>query len=106
MAKRRRRQAAEGTESVRSLSDVVARVSTDTETLLLAALERGGDTSKTGRFLVTFKEDAADAAVKQLRSKHSLRMAYAKDFTNQAVVLEQTGDADAIVFPDIHVALI
>jgi hypothetical protein len=32
-----------------------AHVSTDAETLLMAALERGGDTSKTGRFLMTFK---------------------------------------------------
>jgi subtilisin family serine protease len=83
-----------------------AHVSTDTESLLLAALERGGDVSKTGRYLVTFKEGAADAAVKQLKAKSGLRMAHAKDFTDQAVALEATGDADAVVFPDINVALI
>jgi subtilisin len=83
-----------------------SHVSTDTEALFLAALERGGDTSKTGRYLVTLKEGAADAAVKHLRTKTGLRMAHARDFTDQAVVLEQTGDADAVVLPDIHVALI
>ena len=82
-----------------------AHVSTDAESLLLAALERGGDTSKTGRFLMTFKEGAMDAGVKHLESKRGLRLAHAGDFTDQAVMLEQAGDADAFVFPDIHVAL-
>jgi len=85
---------------------VNAAVSADTDALLLAALERGGDTSKTGRFLITFKEGAADAAVKNLRARSGLRIAHARDFKDQAVVLEQTGDADAVVLPDIHVALI
>jgi hypothetical protein len=85
---------------------VSAQVSTDTDSLLLAALERGGDTSKTGRSLVTFKEGASDAAIKQLRTKTGLRMAHARDFTNQVVMLEETGDADAVVLPDMNVALI
>jgi subtilisin family serine protease len=81
-------------------------VSTDTDSLLLAALQRGGDTSKTGRSLITFKEGASDAAIKQLRTRTGLRMAHARDFANQVVMLEETGDADALVLPDIHVALI
>jgi len=102
MAKKSKRSSGPKGSSV----NVDAQVSTDTDSLLMAALERGGDTSKTGRFLVTFKEGAADAAVKHLRTKTGLRMAHARDFTDQAVVLEQVGDADAVVLPDIHVALI
>jgi subtilisin family serine protease len=71
----------------------------------LAALE-SGDPAKTGRFLVTFKEGAADAAIKKLKSKSGMRVAHAKDFKDQAVNLEEAGDADAVVFPDIHVALL
>jgi subtilisin len=83
-----------------------AQVSSDTEALLLAALERGGDTSTTGRFLVTFKEGAAEAGVQYLQSTAGFRIADARDFTDQAVTLAQAGDADALVFPDIHVALV
>jgi subtilisin len=105
MAIKRKRAAAKGTQSVRSSADA-AHVSTDTETLLLAALERGGDASQTGRYLVTFREGASEAAIKQLQSTSGLRVAHAKDFKDQAILLEATGDADAVVFPDIHVALI
>jgi subtilisin family serine protease len=77
-----------------------------TDDLLMAALERGGDTTKTGRFLMTFKEGAAAAGMKALQAKQGLRMASAKDFAGQAVDLEQAGDADAVVFPEIGVALV
>jgi subtilisin family serine protease len=106
MATRKERTAAKEAKTAPTVAAVGAHVSTDTESLLLAALERGGDVSTTGRFLVTFKEGAADAAVKQLKTKTGLRMAHARDFTDQAVALEQTGDADAVVFPDINVALV
>src|SRR5262249_29992306 len=102
MATKERYPSRKGTSS----AGAGAHVSTDTESLLLAALEQGGDASKTGRFLVTFKEGAADAAVKHLRSKTGMRLAHARDFKDQAVVLEETGDADAVVFPEIHVALL
>jgi subtilisin family serine protease len=106
MATRRGRASGKDTESTITPGVTAAHVSTDTETLLLAALERGGDVSTTGRFLVTFKEGAADAAVKQLQAKSGLRIAHAADFEGQAVALEEAGDADAVVFPDIHVALL
>jgi len=93
-------------KSAQSRADAGAQVSADTETLLLAALERGDDASKTGRFLVTFKEGAADAGIKHLQTKNGLRLAHARDFKDQAVVLEDTGDAEAVVFPEIHVALL
>jgi subtilisin family serine protease len=73
---------------------------------LIAALERGGDTTKTGRFLMTFKEGGAAAGMKALQAKRGLRVASARDFTNQAVDLAAVGDAHALVFPEIGVALV
>lgn len=81
-------------------------LSASADELLLAALERGGDTTKTGRFLVTFKEGAADAGVKSLTARRGLRVANAREFNNQAMDLAATGDAQAVVFPEIGVALI
>ena len=74
--------------------------------LLLATLESGGDPAKTGRFLVTFKEGAANAAMKFLKSRSGLRMVDARDFTGQAVDFSAAGDADGVVFPEIGVALL
>jgi hypothetical protein len=82
------------------------KVSASTDDLLLAALERGGDTSKTGRFLITFKEGATQAGMASLKAEHGLRVASAADFDNHAMVLEDVGDADAAVFPEIGVALV
>ena len=83
-----------------------AQVSTNPDDLLLAALEGGRDPQTTGRFLITFKEGAADQAAAHLESVSGFRTANAKDFTDQAVTLEATGDADAVVFPEIGVALV
>jgi subtilisin family serine protease len=74
--------------------------------LLLAVLQQGGDTTKTGRFLMTFKEGAAAAGIKSLQSKRGLRVASARDFKDQAVNLAEAGDAHAMVFPEIGVALV
>ena len=81
------------------------RVSTSPDDLLIAALERGGDTSKTGRFLMTFKEGAAAAGMKALQAR-KVRVASAEDFASQAVDLQQVGDAGAVMFPEIGVALV
>jgi subtilisin family serine protease len=81
-------------------------VAATTDDLLLAALERGGDTTKTGRYLMTFKEGAAEAGAKALTAKRGLRVASARDFKSQAVVLAETAGADAVVFPEIGVALV
>ena len=40
-----------------------------TNAFLMAALERGGDTRKTGRFLITYKAGAAAAGMKALANK-------------------------------------
>jgi len=81
-------------------------VSSSADDLLIAALERGGDTSKTGRFLMTFKEGAATAGTKALQARKGLRVASARDFASQAVDLQAASGADAMVFPEIGVALV
>ncbi|MDX6306806.1 MAG: hypothetical protein QOI77_3775, partial [Blastocatellia bacterium] len=75
------------------------------EEMLLAALERGDDTLETGRYLVTFKEGAAEEGMQSLGAQ-GMRVADAREFTDQAVTLENVGDADAVAFPEIGVALV
>lgn len=83
-----------------------ALISTDAESLMLAALERGGDASKTGRYLMTFKEGAMEAGIKHLETKRGLRVAHARDFTDQKVSFAEAAGADAFILPDLHVALV
>jgi subtilisin len=73
--------------------------------LLLAALERGDDNLETGRYLVSYKTDAIDEGMAALTSE-GFRVADARDFSEQAVNFEETGDAEAVFFPEIGVALI
>lgn len=82
-----------------------SRVSSSVDEMLLAALERGGDTLETGRYIVTFKEGAATEGA-QFLDASGMRVADARDFTDQAVTLEAAGDADAFVFPEIGVAIV
>src|SRR5688572_32381765 len=79
--------------------------SSSVEELLLAALERGDDSFETGRYLVTFKEGATDQGVESLGAQ-GIRVADAREFSGQAVTLESVGDAGAVVFPEIGVALL
>lgn len=81
------------------------RASSPVEELLLAAIERGGDSLETGRYLVTFKGGATDANLQSLAAQ-GMRVANAQDFEDQAATLESLGDADAVVFPEIGVALV
>ena len=105
MATKKSKRARNGTARTNGSSNG-AQISTNPDDLLLAALEAGKDPQTTGRFLVTFKEGAGDAAVEHLESVSGLRTANARDFKDQAVTLEETGDADAVVFPEIGVALV
>lgn len=82
-----------------------ARTSSGVEELMLAALERGDDSLETGRFIATFKEGAAEEGVRSL-GVQGMRLADARDFEGQATVMEDMGDADAVVFPEINAALI
>lgn len=79
--------------------------SSSVEQLLLAALERGGNNLETGRYLVTFKEGVGDEGLQSLGMK-GMRVANARDFNDQATILENVGDADAVIFPEIGVCLV
>ena len=84
-----------------------AQASTTVEDLLLAALERGDNSLQTGRYLVTFKEGAKEEGAKSLGTQgRGMRVADARDFEGQSVSMEAIGDADAVVFPEIGVALV
>ncbi|MGZ5444436.1 MAG: S8 family serine peptidase [Thermoanaerobaculia bacterium] len=82
------------------------RTSSSVDEMLLAALERGEESFETGRFLATFKEGAADAGGQALASVQGMRVADARDFKDQAVIMENVAGADAVTFPEIGVALI
>ncbi|NYS78034.1 MULTISPECIES: S8 family serine peptidase [Halomonadaceae] len=84
---------------------VLATVSCSTEKLLLAALERGGSCLETGRFLISFRDGWMEEGIKSLKAQN-FRVADARDFTDQAVSLEDAGDAEAMVFPELGVALV
>jgi subtilisin len=81
------------------------RISASADDLLLAALQRGDDSLETGRYIITYKEDAREEAAKALKAQ-GLRVADARDYKDQAVSLADVGDADALVFPEIGAAVI
>ncbi len=81
------------------------RISASADDLLIAALQRGDDSLETGRYIITYKEDAREEAAKALKAQ-GLRVADARDYTDQAVSLADVGDADALVFPEIGAAVI
>ncbi|HKR67032.1 MAG TPA: S8 family serine peptidase [Thermoanaerobaculia bacterium] len=83
-----------------------SRPSTTVDEMLLAALERGDDSFQTGRYLATFKEGAVEGGAQSLTTSQGMRIADARDFDNQAMTMENVADADAVVFPEIGVALI
>jgi len=101
------RKAKRAGAKAKATTSTSAPVSSSTEELLLAALAEGGDPEKTGRFLVTFKEGADEQAISShFESVRGFRVASARDFDDQAAVMEAAGDADAMVFPEIGVAVV
>ena len=100
MARRRVRGTKGGTTNA-----APAATSAGVEALLLAALARGDGSLETGRYLVTYKDGAAPEGVKALKAR-GLRVADARDFSESAVGVEDVGDADALNFPAIGVALV
>ncbi len=100
MARRRVR----GTKGT-TINAAPAATSAGVEALLLAALARGDGSLETGRYLVTYKEGAAPEGVQSLKAR-GLRVADARDFTESQVGIEDVGDADALNFPAIGVALV
>lgn len=73
--------------------------------MLLAALERGSTNYETGRYLVTAKEGAAEHGLKSL-SAMGMRIADARDFSDEAATLESAGDADGMHYAEIGVTLV
>ena len=80
-------------------------LSSSVDEMLLAALQRGDDSGQTGRFIATMKEDAADEGMKSMAAR-GLRVADARDFTDQSFSISDVGDADAVYFPEIGVAIL
>ncbi len=88
------------------LDDQAEAVGTSSyDEMLLAAMQRGDETLQTGRYIVTYREDAPEEGASFLESL-GLRTADARDFEDQAVSVEDVGDADALVFPEIGAAVI
>jgi hypothetical protein len=81
------------------------QISARADDLLLAAQERGDDSLETGRYLITYKEGAVDEGLQSLKSQ-GLKAADARDFKDQVLALEDAGDAEAVMFPEIGVALV
>jgi subtilisin family serine protease len=92
-------------QKISSSTAAANRASSTVEELMLAALERGDESFETGRFLLTFKEGAAEAGIQSLGTQ-GMRVADARDYKDQAATLETVGDADAVAFPEIGVALL
>ena len=67
------------------------------EEMLLASLERGEGDYETGRYVMTYKEGAADQGLQWMQTQ-GFRTADAREFENQAVTLQDIGDADALFF--------
>ena len=73
--------------------------------MLLAAMERGDESLQTGRYLITYKESAMEEGLRTLQAQ-GFRTADARDFENQALSFQDVGDAEAILMPEIGVALV
>lgn len=82
-----------------------APASSSIDDLLLAALERGDESLETGRYIITYKQGAHDEGQASLAST-GMRMAHARDFADQAMSMQDVGDADAVNFSELGVALV
>lgn len=80
-------------------------IGTSPDDLLISAMERGDTSFETGRYLLSFKDGAEADGFKQLSSS-KLRVASATDFDGQSVNLESVGDAQALLLPEIGVAVL
>lgn len=80
-------------------------VSSPIEELLMQALERDDETMQTGRQIITYREGGVEEGNKALKAQ-GFRVADARDFDDQAVTMESVGDADALMFPEIGVAVV
>jgi subtilisin len=81
-------------------------ISAPPDDLYRDALQRGGDVSKTGRYVVTFKPGVREAGTRMLQTKYGLKTASAADFESHAVVFDSIQDTDGIILPEIGVAIL
>src|SRR5215216_2517939 len=89
----------------RAQAQPTAAMTSSIEELLLAALERDNASLATGPYLVTFKEGAVKEGAQAL-SARELRAADARDFAGQALNIQDVGDVDSLVLPEIGVAVV
>lgn len=82
------------------------RISASVEELLLEALDRNDTSFQTGRYLVTLKTGSDKDNLKRMGLAQDIRIADAREFNSQAVMFDQVGDADAVFFPEINIALV
>jgi hypothetical protein len=82
-----------------------SNLSTPVEDMVAFAQERDGETLETGRYIVTFKQSGVDEGRRSLEAQ-GLRVADARDSEDQAIAIESVGDADAVVLPEIGIAII
>ncbi len=80
-------------------------LSASVDEMLLAAMARGGESLETGRHLITYKVDGANEGLRSL-SKTGLTVADTRDFVISDIGTEDLGDADAVMFAEIGVALV
>ncbi|WP_252108603.1 MULTISPECIES: S8 family serine peptidase [unclassified Halomonas] len=73
--------------------------------LLMAAVERDSGCLETGRYLISFRDGMLDEGIETLKACQ-FRVADARDFDAQAVNLEEAGDAEAMIFPELGVVLL
>ena len=73
--------------------------------MLLQAQQRGDESLQTGRYVITYRDNAVEEGAAFLETL-GLRAADARDFAGQAVSVEDVGDADALVLPEIGVAVV
>jgi len=92
-------------QSESSPSAATARVSTSVESLLLEARGRSHPEPTTGRHLICWHDGHLDHGLEHLASG-GFRIADARDFDDQAVRFHEAGDAEALVFPELGIALI
>ncbi len=93
------------TRSVSKTNVSSAGVSATPDDLLLAAASRGSTSLETGRYLLTLPEGDAEAGLKAMRAA-KFKVADARDFKSQAIAMEDIGDAEALVMPEIGVVLV
>lgn len=85
--------------------DPGSRIVNGVDALLLAAIERGDESLETGRHIVTFAPETV-AESRALIESLSLKVADARDFQDRPINMADIGNSEAILLPEIGVALV